>query len=556
MAKPVILSVDDDPDVLRAIGRDLRQEYGADYRVMRADSGASALSALKELKLTNEPVALLLVDQRMPSMTGVDLLSEATPLYPDAKRVLLTAYADTEVAIRAINDVKTHYYLLKPWDPPEQHLFPVLTDLLDEWSAGYRPAFEGIRVIGHRWSSASHDVKNFLARNQVPYEWLDIEDRDTVEGLLESAGVDGGTLPVVIFPDGATLEAPTTQQVAEKSGLKTQADSPFYDLIVVGAGPAGLAAGVYGGSEGLSTLLIERQAPGGQAGESSRIENYLGFPAGLSGADLARRAVAQVQRFGVEMLSTQEVTGIRTNERYRGVTLGDGTTLDCHALVIATGVSYRKLDVPGAEALTGAGIYYGAAMTEGDGVTGADVYIVGGANSAGQAAMYFSRFAKTVYILVRESSIERGMSAYLVDQIGATDNITVLTETQVVEAHGEGQLDSLTLKRGSGDTEKVPAKAVFIFIGAVPRTDWVGDAVARDSHGFIMSGFDMSGKNRPSDWSLERDPLPLETSLPGVFVAGDVRHSSIKRVASAVGEGSMAVSLVHRYLAEVGGSQT
>ncbi len=556
MAKPVILSVDDDPDVLRAIGRDLRQEYGADYRVMRADSGNSALSALKELKLTNEPVALLLVDQRMPGMTGVDFLSEATPLYPDAKRVLLTAYADTEVAIRAINEVKTHYYLLKPWDPPEQHLYPVLTDLLDEWSAGYRPVFEGIRVIGHRWSRPSHDITNFLARNQVPYEWLDIEDRDTVGALLESADVDGGTLPVVIFPDGASLEAPSTQQVAEKSGLRTQAGNPFYDLIVVGAGPAGLAAGVYGGSEGLSTLVIERQAPGGQAGESSRIENYLGFPSGLSGADLARRAVAQVQRFGVEMLSTQEVTGIRTKEHYRGVMLGDGTALDCHALVIATGVSYRKLEVPGVETLTGAGVYYGAAMTEGDGVKGEDVYIVGGANSAGQAAMYFSQFAKNVYILVRESSIEKGMSAYLVDQIRATNGITVMTETHVAEAHGEGRLEGLTLRRASGGTEKVPAKALFIFIGAVPRTDWVGDALARDSSGFIMSGFDMSGKNRPDDWSLERDPFPLETSLPGVFVAGDVRHSSIKRVASAVGEGAMAVSFVHRYLTEVGGSQT
>jgi thioredoxin reductase (NADPH) len=551
VGKPVIFSVDDDPEVLRAIERDLRTKYGSQYRIMRADAGATALDALKQLRLRNETVALFLADQRMPQMSGVEFLEEAMQLYPDAKRALLTAYADTDAAIRAINSVRIDYYLLKPWDPPEECLYPVLDDLLDDWQATYRPGFEGIRVVGHRWSPESHTVKNFLARNQVPYQWLDVESSKEARQLLELAGVDASQMPLVLFPDTSRLLKPSPLDIAGKLGLKMTAINPFYDLIVVGGGPAGLAAAVYGASEGLRTVMIEREAPGGQAGTSSRIENYLGFPTGLSGADLARRAATQARRFGVEILSPQEAVGLQVKEQFRIVKLMDDTELSCHALMIATGVSYRKLDVPGIDKLTGAGVYYGAAMTEAISCRDEDVYIVGGANSAGQAAMYFSKFAGKVTMLVRADSLAKSMSQYLIDQIAATENIAVMVNTQVLETHGENNLEAITLSNAeTGETKTVPATALFIFIGAAPRTEWLAGVVERDRNGFILSGPDLivDGR-RPKGWTLDRDPFLLETSVPGVFVAGDVRARSVKRVASAVGEGSIAVQFVHQYLA-------
>jgi thioredoxin reductase (NADPH) len=551
VGKPVIFSVDDDPEVLRAIERDLRTKYGSQYRIMRADAGATALDALKQLRLRNETVALFLADQRMPQMSGVEFLEQAMQLYPDAKRALLTAYADTDAAIRAINSVRIDYYLLKPWDPPEECLYPVLDDLLDDWQATYRPGFEGIRVVGHRWSPESHTVKNFLARNQVPYQWLDVESSKEALQLLELAGVDASQMPLVLFPDTSRLLKPSPLDIAGKLGLKMTAINPFYDLIVVGGGPAGLAAAVYGASEGLRTVMIEREAPGGQAGTSSRIENYLGFPTGLSGADLARRAATQARRFGVEILSPQEAVGLQVKEQFRIVKLMDDTELSCHALMIATGVSYRKLDVPGIDKLTGAGVYYGAAMTEAISCRDEDVYIVGGANSAGQAAMYFSKFAGKVTMLVRADSLAKSMSQYLIDQIAATENIAVMVNTQVLETHGENNLEAITLSNAeTGETKTVPATALFIFIGAAPRTEWLAGVVERDRNGFILSGPDLivDGR-RPKGWTLDRDPFLLETSVPGVFVAGDVRARSVKRVASAVGEGSIAVQFVHQYLA-------
>jgi thioredoxin reductase (NADPH) len=501
--------------------------------------------------LRNETVALFLADQRMPQMSGVEFLEEAMQLYPDAKRALLTAYADTDAAIRAINSVRIDYYLLKPWDPPEECLYPVLDDLLDDWQATYRPGFEGIRVVGHRWSPESHTVKNFLARNQVPYQWLDVESSKEALQLLELAGVDASQMPLVLFPDTSRLLKPSPLDIAGKLGLKMTAINPFYDLIVVGGGPAGLAAAVYGASEGLRTVMIEREAPGGQAGTSSRIENYLGFPTGLSGADLARRAATQARRFGVEILSPQEAVGLQVKEQFRIVKLMDDTELSCHALMIATGVSYRKLDVPGIDKLTGAGVYYGAAMTEAISCRDEDVYIVGGANSAGQAAMYFSKFAGKVTMLVRADSLAKSMSQYLIDQIAATENIAVMVNTQVLETHGENNLEAITLSNAeTGETKTVPATALFIFIGAAPRTEWLAGVVERDRTGFILSGPDLivDGR-RPKGWTLDRDPFLLETSVPGVFVAGDVRARSVKRVASAVGEGSIAVQFVHQYLA-------
>src|SRR5579884_1986932 len=553
MVKPVLLTVDDDPEVLHAIERDLRRKYGGQFRIMRADSGAKALDTLKQLKLRNQPVALLLTDQRMPHMTGVEFLAQAINLFPDAKRVLLTAYADTEAAIQAINTVRIDYYLMKPWDPPEEQLYPVLQDLLDDWIADYHPPFQGVRVVGHQWSSESHQIKDFLARNQIPYRWLDIETNHEAQTLVQHADLDISRLPTVLFPDGSSLIAPTNALLAEKVGLKTHAGKPFYDLIIVGAGPAGLAAAVYGASEGLRTLLIEREASGGQAGTSSRIENYLGFPAGLSGGDLARRAVAQAQRFGVEILVPQEVTGIRVDDHYRYVTLSDGSELSCHALLIATGVSYRKLDVPGIDRLTGAGVYYGAAMTEALSCVDSDVYIVGGANSAGQAAMYFSKYARSVTVLVRGDSLAKSMSQYLIDQIAATSNITVQTRVNVVEARGETYLESICIANAdTGEVQNVPATALFIFIGAMPCTEWVADIVARDSQGFILAGPAVMRNGKcPDGWPLERDPFLLETSVPGIFVAGDVRQGSVKRVASGVGEGSIAVQFIHQYLSGV-----
>lgn len=552
MAKPVILTLDDDSNVLRAVEHDLRQEYGSEYRIVRADSGESALELLDELKRRGQESALFLVDQRMPQMSGVEFLEKAIPLYPQARRVLLTAYADTDAAIQAINDVQIDHYLLKPWDPPKEKLYPVLTDLLDAWQSNHHPNFEGIRVVGNQWAPATHQAKDFLARNNIPYLWLDPEVNEAARQLLDSAGYSNENMPCLFFPDGSTLESPDNRAIAERVGLQTSPERPFYDLVVVGAGPAGLAAAVYGASEGLRTIVVEKEAPGGQAGMSSRIENYLGFPAGLSGSDLANRAVTQARRFGVEILSAQEAVELVADGPSRKLKLKDGSVLDCRALLIATGVSYRKLEAEGIEHLTGAGVYYGASMSEGELMKGKDVYIVGGANSAGQAAMYFSRFAQNVIMLVREKSLSNSMSQYLIDQIGATDNIGVYSESQVQKAVGSEHLEELVLARGGGKSaETVPAAALFIFIGAVPHTEWLGDMVTRDQYGFILSGPDMNGGVVPSFQQLGRQPYPLETILPGVFVAGDARAGSVKRVASAVGEGSIAIMYLHRYLDSV-----
>ncbi len=553
MKKPIIFTIDDDLDVLHAIERDLRHKYGATYRVLRASSGQSALETLKQVKLRNEVIALFLVDQRMPIMSGTQFLEEAIKLFPEAKRTLLTAYADTDAAIQAINTTKIDYYLMKPWDPPEQHLYPMLDDLLDDWQASYHPPFEGVRVVGHRWSPRSHDIRDFLARNIIPYQWLDIEEKAEPCQLLEYAGITDEQLPVLFFSDGSHLENPNNLQIAEKVMLNTHAGMSFYDLIIVGSGPAGLAAAVYGASEGLRTLMIEREAPGGQAGTSSRIENYLGFPQGLSGSDLARRGVMQVKRLGAEILSPQEVKSVRVEGSYRFVTLSDGTEIGCIALLVTTGVSYRKLDVPGIEQLTGAGVYYGAAMSEAISCRDEDVYLVGGANSVGQAAMYFSKYARHVTILVRGDSLAKSMSQYLIDQIRVTDNITVRTCSTVVEAQGDTHLASITIEdANTGARETVPASSLFVFIGAMPYTNWLEGVVERDAQGFIMAGTDvMRAGKRPLGWQLNRDPFLLEASVPGIFVAGDVRHGSIKRVAAGVGEGSMAVEVVHRYLSEL-----
>jgi len=554
MAKPVLLTVDDDPEVLRAIERDLRHQYADRYRVLRADSGQGALETLRQLKTRNDPVALLLADQRMPQLDGVGFLSEAMNLYPDAKRALLTAYADTDAAIRAINEVKINHYLLKPWDPPEEQLYPVIDDLLDDWLSTYHPPFDGLRVLGNRWSPKSYEIREFLARSQIPYQWLDIESPDPeIARLVESLGEEASHLPLVLFPDGSRVSSPTTTELAGRIGLRMKAEMPFYDLVIVGGGPAGLAAGVYGASEGLKTVIIESQAPGGQAGLSSRIENYLGFPSGLSGGDLARRAVTQARRFGVEILAPQQAVGLRIDGPYRLVKLADGSEISCHALLIATGVQWRSLDVPGMERLQGAGVYYGAGPAEAISCKDEDVYIVGGANSAGQAAMYFSKYARRVVMLVRGESLARSMSQYLIDQIKNTPNIQVEPRTQVVEVHGQDRLESISiLCSDSGKVEQVPASALFIFIGAVPRTEWLDGIVERDERGFILSGSRLvhDGK-RPKGWTLDRDPGLLETNVPGVFVVGDVRLGSVKRVASGVGEGSIAVQFVHQYLAKV-----
>lgn len=559
MAKPIIVVVDDDANVLAAVGRDLRQKYSSAYRVIQVDSGLHGIETLQQLKLRNDTVALIISDQRMPEMTGVEFLRRALDLYPATKRTLLTAYADTDAAISAINSVRIDYYLMKPWDPPEERLYPVLDDLLDDWSASYLPPFEGLRVIGHQWSAAAHQLKDFLARNQVPYQWLDVEAHSDALKLLALVGDTGNTgdasdapqLPVVVFPDGSSLVVPTIQQVAAKLGLKTRAQRPLYDLAIVGGGPAGLAAAVYGASEGLRTVMIENEAPGGQAGTSSRIENYLGFPVGLSGADLARRAVAQARRFGVEILAPQEATTTVLNDSGRILRLADNSEINCRALVIATGVSYRTLDVPGIERLTGAGVYYGAAMTEAINCKGEDVYVVGGANSAGQAAIYFCTYARRVIMLVRGESLSASMSRYLVDRINETANIEVLPCSEVVEAVGDARLEQLRVRqRQTGDETTVESSHLFIFIGAEPRTQWLPDAIQRDPNGFILTGANLlvRGKN-PKGWGLERPPFLLETSVPGIFAAGDVRYQSVKRVASAVGEGSIAIQFVHHYLA-------
>ncbi|MEH2239218.1 FAD-dependent oxidoreductase [Nostoc sp.] len=554
MAKPAILTVDDDPEVLQAVSRDLRHQYGDRFRIVRADSGIAALNAVQQLKLRNEPIALFLVDQRMPQMGGVEFLEQAKDIFPDAKRALLTAYADTDAAIKSINSAKLDYYLLKPWNPPEERLYPVLDDLLDDWLSAFRPLFEGIRVIGNRWSPFSHQVKDFLARNQIPYKWLDIELEQDAAKLVEYAQADGRQqLPLVLFPDGSRLIQPSNLEIAAKIGLQTQAERPFYDLAIVGGGPAGLAAAVYGASEGLSTVLIEREAPGGQAGTSSRIENYLGFPVGLSGSDLARRGVTQARRFGVEILTPAVVTGVRLQDPYRVLQLGDGSEISCHALLVATGVSYRWLTVPGAEKLTGAGIYYGAAMTEAIACNNEEVYLIGGANSAGQAAMHFSKYASKVIMLVRGESLSSSMSQYLIDQIAATANIKVCTGCSVVEVKGDEYLEEIVIAHAqTGQTETVPVRSLFIFIGASPRTDWLDGVIQRDVQGFIITGPDLMHNGKPPQgWCLERSPFLLEASVPGIFAAGDVRSGSIKRVASGVGEGAIAIQFVHRYLSNV-----
>ena len=556
MAKPILLSVDDDLDVLRAVERDLRSHYGANYRVLASDSPQGALDLLKQLKVRNESVALLLADQRMPKLDGVNFLQEARELFPDAKRALLTAYADTNAAISAINEANINYFFMKPWDPPEEHLYPQLDDLLDDWQASYRPGFEGIRVLGTRWSPRSYELRDFLARNHVPYQWIDVElsanDKETKQ-LLEALGSEAASLPVVLFPDGTKLLESVPADVAQKVGLRTRAQTSFYDMAIVGGGPAGLAAAVYGASEGLHTVIVEREAPGGQAGMSSRIENYLGFPTGLSGGDLARRAVVQAQRFGVEILSPQEAVGMRTEGSYRILKLADGNEISCHALMIASGVQWRRLDAPGIDRLQGAGIYYGGGATEALSCKGETVYIIGGANSAGQAAMNFAKFADRVIILVRGDSLSSTMSQYLIEQIERTPNISLWKHASVAEAHGDSHLEEISVL--CSDTEKVervPASAMFIFIGALPSTGWLKDMVQRDERGFILTGPDLLWDgNRPKGWTLERDPFLLETNIPGLFAVGDVRHGSVKRVASGVGEGSVAVQFIHQYLSKV-----
>jgi len=556
MAKPVLLTVDDDPDVLRAIERDLRTQYGAEYRVISSDSPTGALDLLKGLKVRNDGVALLLADQRMPHLDGVGFLQQARDIYPDAKRALLTAYADTNAAISAINQAGIDYFFMKPWDPPTEHLYPQLDDLLDDWQATYRPAFQGIRVLGTRWSPRCYELRDFLARSHVPYQWIDVEgsanDPETKQ-LLEALGSDATELPVVLFPDGAKMLNGAPAEVAQRVGLRTRAETSFYDLAIIGGGPAGLAAAVYGASEGLHTVIVEREAPGGQAGMSSRIENYLGFPSGLSGGDLARRAVVQARRFGVEILAPQTVVGMRTESSYRIIKLADDSEISCHALMIATGVQWRRLEAPGIDRLQGAGVYYGGGTTEALACKGEIVYVVGGANSAGQAAMNFSKFAERVVILVRGDSLAATMSQYLIDQIKETPNIQLWTHASVAEVHGDTHLEEISvLCTDTNKVERVPASSMFIFIGALPRTDWLGDAIERDDRGFILTGPDLAqGGEHPKKWGLDRDPFLLETSVPGVFAVGDVRHGSVKRVASGVGEGSVAVQFIHQYLSKV-----
>jgi len=554
MNKPVLLTVDDDAAVSQAITRTLRRQYAERFSVLRAESGHAALETLRELKLGGDEAALILADHRMPGMTGVELLEQSIELFPDAKRVLLTAYADVDVAIRAINMVGLDYYLLKPWDPPDEKLYPVLDDLLEDWLAHHEPPFEGVRVIGHRWSARSHDVKDLLAGNHVPFLWLDVESDPEAQVLLSASGVPATPerLPVVVTVSGAVLEAPTNAELAAEIGLLTRAERPFYDLTIIGAGPAGLAAAVYGASEGLRTVLIERQAPGGQAGQSSRIENYLGFPSGVSGSELARRAITQARRFGAEIITVQEACALEARGPARIVRLREGIELTSHAVLIATGVSYRRLDASGFEEFVGRGVYYGAGVAEAQRMRDQDVYVIGGANSAGQAAVYFARFARSVTLIVRADRLEKSMSHYLIEQIRSIAAINVRLQSEVVASEGSTHLETITISdRSTGYDETVPADFVFVMIGAYPHTEWIGDTVARDAQGFILSGAEVPRAGGHPRWSTEREPYLLETSLPGVFVAGDARHSSMKRVASAVGEGAMAVHFVHQYLAKM-----
>jgi thioredoxin reductase (NADPH) len=548
VSQPILMTVDDDPAVSRSVARDLRRRYGQDYRVVRAGSGADALDALREIKLRGDAVAAILADYRMPHMDGISFLEQAMDLFPHARRALLTAYADTDAAIQAINVVDVDHYLLKPWDPPEEKLYPVVDALVEAWRAvGDRPV-EEIKVIGHRWSSPSYRVRDFLARNSVPYRWYSVDEPEAVR-LLEAAGATADEIPVLVTPDGTVLRKPGGEAIADAVGLSTRPAEQFYDLIVVGGGPAGLGAAVYGASEGLRTVLVERKATGGQAGQSSRIENYLGFPDGVSGAQLTDRARRQAQKFGAEVLTARDVVGLEARGSARVIKFGDGSELTAHSVVLATGVSYRALEADGCADLSGRGVYYGSASTEAPECADQHVYIVGGANSAGQAAVFFSRYASEVTILVRGPSLQASMSHYLIEQLEQIENVHVRAHTTVVQAHGQEHLEKLTLCDQHGNRETVEAGHLFVFIGGAPRTEWLGDQVVRDEHGFVRTGPDLLVEGqRPAGWPLDRDPHHLESSIPGVFVAGDVRSESVKRVASAVGEGAMAVTLVHRYL--------
>lgn len=548
MGKPILLAVDDDVSVLEAVVQDLRRRYGQDHRILRAASGQAALDICRQLKARNDTVALILSDQRMPGMTGVAFLEQAIPIFPEARRVLLTAYADTEAAIRAINSARIHYYLNKPWDPPEEKLYPILDDLLTEWKRGFRPAYDGLQLISPRWGSSGYEVRNFLSRNVIPFKWLDPDQDPEWLKLLEERHLDQAKLPVILFPDGTSLVQPTTTELAAKVGLRVTAQQEYYDVVVVGAGPAGLAAGVYGASEGLKTLLVEPLAPGGQAGSSSKIENYLGFYDGISGEELARRAYLQAQRLGAEFL-TQRVCSVRSENGYHIVRMVDGREVSCRVCLIATGVQYCRLDIPGEQQFSGNGLYYGAAMTETASCANQEIYIIGGANSAGQAAMHFSRHASSVRMLVRGESLERSMSRYLIEQIENTPNIVVETHTQMTSLEGEENLQRIRVSTSHGE-EVRNAGSVFAFIGAQPHTGWLPNTVARDAKGFILAGPDLKLQSKDV-WRMDRDPYLLETSVPGIFVAGDVRHGSVKRVASSVGEGSIAIQFVHQYLASI-----
>jgi thioredoxin reductase (NADPH) len=551
MGKPVLLSVDDDPGVSRAVARDLRRRYGEDFRVLRAASGPDALEALRELKLRGDAVTALLADYRMPEMNGIEFLENAMDLFPHARRALLTAYADTDAAIQAINLVDVDFYLLKPWDPPEEKLYPVVDAMIETWRESPDAAVEDVKLIGHRWSAPSFRARDFLARNALPYRWYSVDEPEG-QRLLAAAGAGPDDVPVVITPDGTVLLSPTESELAAVAGLSVEASADFYDLIVVGGGPAGLGAAVYGASEGLRTVLVEREATGGQAGQSSRIENYLGFPNGVSGSQLADRARRQARKFGAEMLLARDVVALEAHGSKRVLRFDDGGSIAAHAVVLATGVSYRSLDVAGADGLTGRGVYYGSAMTEAAECADRKVFIVGGANSAGQAAVYFARYASSVHLLVRGPSLKASMSQYLIEQLAGIDNVHVHTCTTVAEAHGTDHLEELTVhNEQTGERVTHPASHVFVFIGGAPRTHWLDGVVVRDEHGFIPTGPGLlTDGHRPHGWTLDRDPYFLESSLPGVFVAGDARAESVKRVASAVGEGAMAVTLVHRYLGE------